>query len=64
MSDPLFAIDGRTILVAGGAGGLGAPVAAALAQRGAKVLIADIDMPRAEKVARELAATHNADIRA
>ena len=64
MSDPLFAIDGRAILVAGGAGGLGAPLAAALAQRGAKVLIADIDMPRAEKIARELGAAHNADVRA
>ena len=32
MSDPLFAIDGRAILVAGGAGGLGAPMAAALAE--------------------------------
>jgi NAD(P)-dependent dehydrogenase (short-subunit alcohol dehydrogenase family) len=64
MSDPLFAIDGRAILVAGGAGGLGAPLAAALAQRGAKVLVADIDMPRAEKIASELGTTHNADVRA
>ena len=43
MADPLFDIEGRGILVAGGAGGLGAPMAKAFAQRGAKVLIADID---------------------
>jgi NAD(P)-dependent dehydrogenase (short-subunit alcohol dehydrogenase family) len=64
MNDPLFVIDGRVMLVAGGAGGLGTPLAAALAQRGAKVLIADIDAQRAEKPARELAATHKADVRA
>jgi NAD(P)-dependent dehydrogenase (short-subunit alcohol dehydrogenase family) len=64
MNDPLFVIDGRVILVAGGAGGLGAPLASALAQRGAKVLIADIGAQRAEKTACELVATHKADIRA
>ncbi|MGH6684839.1 MAG: SDR family NAD(P)-dependent oxidoreductase [Pseudolabrys sp.] len=63
MNDPLFAIDGRTVLVAGGAGGLGAPIAAALAGRGAKVLIADIDTSRAATTARELAIAHNADVR-
>jgi NAD(P)-dependent dehydrogenase (short-subunit alcohol dehydrogenase family) len=64
MNDPLFVIDGRVMLVAGGAGGLGTPLAAALAERGAKVLIADIGAQRAQKTARELAATHKADIRA
>lgn len=64
MNDPLFVIDGRVMLVAGGAGGLGAPLAAALAERGAKVLIADIDAQCAEKTARELAATHKAEVRA
>jgi NAD(P)-dependent dehydrogenase (short-subunit alcohol dehydrogenase family) len=64
MNDPLFDIDGRAILVAGGAGGLGGPLAAAMVQRGAKVLIADIDVPRAEEFARELAAAHKADVRA
>lgn len=63
MNDPLFAIDGLVILVAGGAGGLGAPLAAALAQRGAKVLIADIDAQRAEKTACEFADAHKADSR-
>jgi NAD(P)-dependent dehydrogenase (short-subunit alcohol dehydrogenase family) len=64
MSDPLFAIEGRVMLVAGGAGGLGAPLAAALAQRGAKVLIADINAEHAQRTARELAAAHKADVRA
>lgn len=49
--DPLFDLDGRVILVAGGAGGLGAPLAKALAQRGARLMIADID----EKLAGEAA---------
>lgn len=64
MSDSLFSIDGRAILIAGGAGGLGAPMAAAFAQRGARVLIADIDGPLAEKTARDLAEKHQADVRA
>lgn len=64
MVDSLFSIEGRAVLIAGGAGGLGAPLAAALAQRGAKVLIADIDAQRAEKIACELAAAHKADARA
>lgn len=50
--DPLFAVEGLSILVAGGAGGLGAPLARALAARGAKVLIADIDADRAEATAQ------------
>jgi NAD(P)-dependent dehydrogenase (short-subunit alcohol dehydrogenase family) len=64
MRDPLFELDGRVILVVGGAGGLGAPLAAALAQRGAKLLIADIDSGRARDTAQELAAAHKADVRA
>ena len=52
--DPLFDVAGRSILVAGGAGGLGAPLAQALARRGAKVLIADIDAKAADNVAQAL----------
>jgi len=52
MTDPLFTIEGRTIIVAGGAGGLGRPLAKGLVQRGARVLVADID----ERAARETAA--------
>ncbi len=54
MADALFDVDGRSILVAGGAGGLGAPLAQALARRGAKVLIADIDAKAAYNVAQAL----------
>ena len=55
MTNTLFDISGRAILVAGGAGGIGAPLAAALARRGARLLIADIDLTRAQAVAQELA---------
>lgn len=53
-TDPLFAIDGLAILLAGGAGGLGAPLARAFAERGARVLIADVDRVRAETTAEAL----------
>ena len=52
MTDPLFTVEGRTIIVAGGAGGLGRPLAEGLVQRGARVLVADID----ERAACETAA--------
>jgi gluconate 5-dehydrogenase len=55
-ADPLFDVRGLAIVVAGGAGGLGAPLARALAERGARVIVADIDATRAESVARELGA--------
>ncbi len=54
VTDPLFDLAGRSILVAGGAGGLGAPLAGAFAQRGARLLIADIDGKRAEETAQGL----------
>lgn len=57
MTDTLFDISGRAILVAGGAGGLGAPLATALARRGARLVIADIEEGRAQAVAEELAAS-------
>ncbi|HWB44535.1 MAG TPA: SDR family oxidoreductase [Hyphomicrobiaceae bacterium] len=63
MSDPIFSVDGEVILVAGGAGGLGLPIAGALAKRGAKILIADIDSMRAAKAAQDLADAHKADVR-
>lgn len=52
MPDPLFTVEGRAIIVAGGAGGLGRPLAEGLVQRGARVLVADID----ERAACETAA--------
>jgi NAD(P)-dependent dehydrogenase (short-subunit alcohol dehydrogenase family) len=55
-ADPLFDVGGLAIVVAGGAGGLGAPLARALAQRGARVVVADIDARRAHDVAADIAA--------
>jgi NAD(P)-dependent dehydrogenase (short-subunit alcohol dehydrogenase family) len=54
-ADPLFDVGGLAIVVAGGAGGLGAPLARALAQRGARVVVADIDARRAHDVAADIA---------
>lgn len=55
-ADPLFGVEGQSIVVAGGAGGLGAPLARALCQRGARVIIADIDARRARDLAGDLTA--------
>ena len=54
MTDPLFTVEGRAILVAGGAGGLGRPLAESLARRGARVLVADIDETAARATAEVL----------
>ncbi|MGD9867469.1 MAG: SDR family NAD(P)-dependent oxidoreductase [Hyphomicrobiales bacterium] len=53
MSDPLFDLKDRSILVAG-AGGIGVPLAKALAERGARLVIADIVAEKAEAAAGEL----------
>ncbi len=42
-NDPLFSIRGMTIVVAGAAGGLGSVLARALHERGARLLLIDID---------------------
>ncbi|OBK79810.1 3-hydroxybutyrate dehydrogenase [Mycobacterium sp. 1164985.4] len=47
-------LDGRTALVTGGASGIGAACARALAQRGATVTVADLDEDGAERVAAEI----------
>lgn len=54
MNDALFDLEGRAILLAGGAGGLGAPLAEAFAARGAHVVVADIDADRADVTAETL----------
>ena len=47
-------LDGRSALITGGAGGIGAACARELAQRGAKVTVADIDEAGAQNVADEI----------
>ncbi|OBB44672.1 3-hydroxybutyrate dehydrogenase [Mycobacterium sp. 852002-51961_SCH5331710] len=47
-------LDGRTALVTGGASGIGAACARALAQGGATVTVADLDEDGAERVAAEI----------
>jgi NAD(P)-dependent dehydrogenase (short-subunit alcohol dehydrogenase family) len=47
-------IEDRVALVTGGAGGLGSAVARALAERGARVVIADVDVERGRALANEL----------
>lgn len=54
MTDPLFDVSGLTVLAAGGAGGLGKVLAHALAERGARVTVADFDADAAAEVAGSL----------
>jgi 3-hydroxybutyrate dehydrogenase len=50
-------LDGSTALVTGGAGGIGAACARALARQGAKVTVADIDGDGAQALAQEIGGT-------
>lgn len=51
---PVRGVAGATVFVTGGASGIGRAIGAQLAARGAHVILADIDGPTAETVAREL----------
>jgi NAD(P)-dependent dehydrogenase (short-subunit alcohol dehydrogenase family) len=64
MSDPLFDIRGKTYLVAGAGGGLGSVIARALNERGASLVLFDIDEAALERVGAEIPAalTRIADI--
>ena len=58
-------LNGTGALVIGGASGLGAATARALAERGARVAVIDLDGERAEALAAELdggAVAHRADV--
>jgi meso-butanediol dehydrogenase/(S,S)-butanediol dehydrogenase/diacetyl reductase len=50
-------LDGRTIVVTGGASGIGAALASGFADEGANVVIADLNLDAAEAVASEIAAS-------
>ena len=57
MADPLFDVSGRAVLVAGGARGLGAVLAEALARRGATILVGDLDGAAAAPVTTDVPST-------
>jgi NAD(P)-dependent dehydrogenase (short-subunit alcohol dehydrogenase family) len=50
-----LSLDGKVAIVTGGAGGIGSATCGVLAERGARVVVADIDLARAEAVASTLA---------
>ncbi|GAA2137120.1 SDR family NAD(P)-dependent oxidoreductase [Actinomadura napierensis] len=52
-----MALGGRTAVVTGGAGGIGRAICADLAALGARVVVADLDLPAAEDVAGGIGGT-------
>jgi len=52
MTDLRF--DGKTVLVTGGAGGFGSATCRSFGQRGANVVVADLNLERAQEVAGEI----------
>jgi NAD(P)-dependent dehydrogenase (short-subunit alcohol dehydrogenase family) len=46
---------GRVAVITGGGGGIGAAMAEAFAERGARIVLADVDEEAATRVARRLA---------
>ncbi|MBI4048148.1 MAG: SDR family oxidoreductase [Devosia nanyangense] len=53
----MFDLAGKTVLVAGGAGYLGAPICTLVARQGARVCVADIDANRLKSTVAEIAST-------
>jgi NAD(P)-dependent dehydrogenase (short-subunit alcohol dehydrogenase family) len=49
-------LDGKTVVITGGAGGIGAATCRRLAAEGAAVVVSDLDLAGAEAVAKEIAA--------
>lgn len=56
MSDPLFSVDGKKVLVTGGSRGLGRAMSLGLAERGASVIIASRKLDSCEALAEEIRA--------
>ena len=55
----IFEMAGRSILVAGGAGGIGSGIAVELARRGANITIGDINLEAVERVRDSLSGDHH-----
>jgi NAD(P)-dependent dehydrogenase (short-subunit alcohol dehydrogenase family) len=55
-TDGLFSVEGKRVVITGGAGVLGGEMARALARRGARIFILDYDATGAERVAGEIRA--------
>src|SRR5687767_10474294 len=61
----MFAVDSLRAIVTGGAAGIGEAVASQLARNGARVLVVDMHLERAQRVAQtagENAIAHRADV--
>ena len=54
MTDPLFSVENKTVLVSGGSRGIGFAIARAFAERGAEVIITGRDAGNLEKAVSEL----------
>jgi NAD(P)-dependent dehydrogenase (short-subunit alcohol dehydrogenase family) len=54
----LFRVDNQVAVVVGGAGGIGEALGSGLAEYGAKVIIADVSMERAQEVAADIRAKY------
>ncbi len=60
MSDTLFRLDGKTAGVTGAGSGIGEAISLLYAERGARVVLLDLDLAAAERVARTIAAAGGA----
>lgn len=58
MTQDTLTLEGKVILVTGGASGLGAALCRTLASAGARVMLADLDADKAARAAREIDVAH------